>query len=161
MQSFYPERHGKGQAPALRPEDVWRAVCLIPRGCVSTYGDVSRALGNGWSPRSVGQALKKNPYAPVVPCHRIVKADRSLGGYFGATSPDNVQVQAKMRLLEEEGVCLECNSLVKREHFWHFPSDIDLEAVLLPADDALGAESKSMYPAKQRLQGERRTEPDG
>eukprot|EP00439_Symbiodinium_sp_Y106_P013182 s6839_g1.t3 len=63
--------------------------------CVSSYVEVSKALGQGWSPRSVGQALKQNPHAPVVPCHRIVRADRSLGGYFGATSLEDAQVKTK------------------------------------------------------------------
>ncbi|CAE7712700.1 ogt, partial [Symbiodinium pilosum] len=110
-------------------------VCLIPQGRVSSYVEVSRVLGQGWSPRSVGQALKRNPHAPVVPCHRIVRADRSLGGYFGATCLEDGQMQAKVRLLEEEGVVMERKQdslFVKPECFWHFPQTIELEAVILP-----------------------------
>ncbi|CAE8628233.1 unnamed protein product [Polarella glacialis] len=118
---------------------VWRAVCLIPAGRVSTYGDLARALGGSWTPQSVGQALKRNPYAPAVPCHRIVRADRSLGGYFGATSTDDPRVQAKVRLLEEEGVIFDQPStagqlLVERTSVWHFPREPALKAVRLPGE---------------------------
>ncbi|CAL1161173.1 unnamed protein product [Cladocopium goreaui] len=82
----------------------------------------------------VGQiiALKKNPYAPTVPCHRVVKADRSLGGYFGATSLEDEKMKTKVQLLESEGVQFQNAGAVAAESFWRFPKDVDLEAVELP-----------------------------
>ena len=54
----------------------------IPRGTVITYGELARRIGCG-SPRAVGQALRVNPFAPEVPCHRVVAADGSLTGFYG------------------------------------------------------------------------------
>jgi len=57
------------------------AVCKIPPGYVTTYGEVAKAVGGG--PRAVGQIMASNPFAPVCPCHRVVRADFTLGGYGG------------------------------------------------------------------------------
>jgi len=70
---------------------------------VSTYGAIALALGLG-SGRSVGTALKCNPFAPMVPCHRVVRGDLSLGGFNGATDPNSAFVSEKLRLLTAEGV---------------------------------------------------------
>jgi methylated-DNA-[protein]-cysteine S-methyltransferase len=78
-------------------ERVWRLCARIPRGRVSTYGDLARALGSPGASRAVGQALNKSPGMPHVPCHRVVSSDGSLGGF--AWGP-----KEKARLLEREGV---------------------------------------------------------
>ncbi|MDP3640290.1 MAG: MGMT family protein [Nanoarchaeota archaeon] len=62
------------------------ALCRkIPEGKVTTYKSIAEALGTK-AYRAVGQALKKNPYAPQVPCHRVIATDGSLGGYCGERS---------------------------------------------------------------------------
>jgi methylated-DNA-[protein]-cysteine S-methyltransferase len=61
---------------------------------------MARALDS--SPRAVGQALRCNPYAPVVPCHRVVSSDGSVGGFMGKTSGKSVQ--KKIALLKSENV---------------------------------------------------------
>lgn len=58
---------------------VYDLCSQIPRGQVSTYGDMAKSLCS--SPRAVGQALRRNPFAPEVPCHRVVAADRKIGGF--------------------------------------------------------------------------------
>ncbi|MCK5107770.1 MAG: MGMT family protein, partial [Nanoarchaeota archaeon] len=58
----------------------------IPRGKVSTYGEIAKAL-NSKCARAVGNALNKNPYAPKVPCHRVVKSNGKVGGF--ATGQNN------------------------------------------------------------------------
>ena len=60
---------------------VIQAVCKVPPGYVTTYGEVARAVGGG--PRAVGQVMASNPFAPICPCHRVVRADFALGGYGG------------------------------------------------------------------------------
>lgn len=80
---------------------VYQIVRNIPRGRVTSYGKISKVLGRGTA-RSVGTALSKNPFAPEVPCHRVVRADGSLGGFDGHTS--GPRLQDKRRMLEEEGV---------------------------------------------------------
>ncbi len=79
---------------------VYQLLQTLPAGKVTTYGDLARALHT--SPRAVGQALKQNPYAPRVPCHRVVMSDGSIGGYQGAQS--GRQIKKKIALLEREGV---------------------------------------------------------
>lgn len=53
----------------------------IPAGKVTTYGDMAKALGS--SPRAIGQAMRRNPFAPVVPCHRVIATNMQLGGFSG------------------------------------------------------------------------------
>ena len=62
---------------------VLAAAALIPPGETRTYQGIARAIGNPKASRAVGQALKNNPFAPVVPCHRVIRSDGSLGGYQG------------------------------------------------------------------------------
>ena len=85
---------------------VFRAVLAIPKGKVTTYGALARKIGCG-GPRAVGNALRRNPYAPVVPCHRIVASTRELGGFCGVKNPESEQLAKKRRLLEQEGVIIE------------------------------------------------------
>jgi AraC family transcriptional regulator, regulatory protein of adaptative response / methylated-DNA-[protein]-cysteine methyltransferase len=58
---------------------VWAAACAVPAGATATYGDLSRVAGG--CPRAVGAALGANPLAVAIPCHRVVRADGSMGGY--------------------------------------------------------------------------------
>jgi methylated-DNA-[protein]-cysteine S-methyltransferase len=80
---------------------VYEACSRIPKGKVATYGSLAERI-ECTSPRAVGQALKKNPFAPEVPCHRVVKSDRSLGGFYGQI--EGPEVVRKRNLLLEEGV---------------------------------------------------------
>lgn len=80
---------------------VWKACAAIPKGQVRTYGWLARRLGKPGAARAVGQALSKNPFAPLIPCHRVVGADGRLTGYTGTGG-----VHAKRRLLIKEGVAL-------------------------------------------------------
>lgn len=76
---------------------VYQATRKIPKGKVSTYADIARTLKNPRSCRAVGNALNKNPFAPKVPCHRVVKSDGTLGGFASGC-------QNKIKLLNKEGV---------------------------------------------------------
>jgi methylated-DNA-[protein]-cysteine S-methyltransferase len=81
---------------------VYEVARAIPPGETMTYGAVAKALGEEpMRARDVGVALARNPYAPIVPCHRIVAAGGRLGGYSapGGTS-------TKRRLLELEGAAV-------------------------------------------------------
>ena len=78
---------------------VYKAALKIPRGQVRTYVQVARAIGQPQAARAVGQALKRNRWAPAIPCHRVVASDGSLGGY---TAPGGLA--RKRRLLREESV---------------------------------------------------------
>jgi AraC family transcriptional regulator of adaptative response/methylated-DNA-[protein]-cysteine methyltransferase len=60
---------------------VWEKLREIPYGETVSYGDVAKALGNPGAVRAVGRACATNPVALVIPCHRVVREDKSLGGY--------------------------------------------------------------------------------
>jgi methylated-DNA-[protein]-cysteine S-methyltransferase len=77
-------------------QKVWDLTTKIPAGRVATYGDLANRLGTSGC-RAVGNALHRNPYAPTVPCHRVVGSDGSLTGYAGGLAK-------KKKMLEEEGV---------------------------------------------------------
>ncbi|KND94532.1 Methylated-DNA--protein-cysteine methyltransferase [Tolypocladium ophioglossoides CBS 100239] len=83
---------------------VWTALCGIPRGHVTTYGLLSAHLGS--SPRAVGNALRRNPFAPAVPCHRVVATGMTLGGFKGKWPRDGegITLDEKRGLLRGEGI---------------------------------------------------------
>lgn len=84
-------------SPALSFEQkVWAVTARIPKGKVATYGWVARQL-NSTAYRAVGRALGRNPYAPAVPCHRVVGSNGALTGFAGG-------LPAKRKLLISEGV---------------------------------------------------------
>lgn len=62
-------------------QSVLRLTSLIPTGYVTNYGSLAKIAGG--SPRSVGRVMATNPFAPLIPCHRVVAADMTLGGYGG------------------------------------------------------------------------------
>jgi methylated-DNA-[protein]-cysteine S-methyltransferase len=97
---------------------VYAAVKRIPRGRVSTYGEVATFIGCR-SSRAVGQALRRNPFAPRVPCHRVVAADGSLGGFAGTRS--GTELTRKRCLLAQEGVGFDAaGRLADPQRRWDF-----------------------------------------
>ena len=78
---------------------VWEALKTIPRGETRTYTEIAQQIGRPKAVRAVANAIGKNPYAPEIPCHRVVRTDGSLGGYSGPGG-----IETKIRLLREEGV---------------------------------------------------------
>lgn len=80
----------------------------VPRGKVTTYARLARRAGSPLAARAVGNAMHKNPDAPKVPCHRVVKSDGTLGGYAGGHA-------RKISLLKKEGVLLKNGKVVDFE----------------------------------------------
>lgn len=80
---------------------VYAATCRIPPGYVSTYALVAQAVRCG-SAQAVGQALRRNPFAPQVPCHRVIATGLTLGGFQGKR--EGTALRAKRALLKGEGV---------------------------------------------------------
>ena len=76
---------------------VYEATLKIPKGQVRTYAEVARAIGRANAARAVGQALKRNRWAPQIPCHRVIASDGTLGGYSGPGG-----LSTKRRLLARE-----------------------------------------------------------
>jgi len=84
---------------------VYKAILRIPRGEVRPYKWVARKIGKPGSARAVGNALNKNPYAPLVPCHRVIRSDGTIGGFAKGSAE-------KRRLLIAEGVDLRARPLL-------------------------------------------------
>ncbi len=82
---------------------VWALLRQIPPGRTRSYGDAAAELHS--AARAVGQACAANPFAPIVPCHRIV-AQGGLGGFAHATAPDDKLLGIKRWLLRHEGARL-------------------------------------------------------
>ncbi len=97
--------------PTLFQEKVYKVCKSIPYGKVTTYKMLAAAI-NCKSPRAVGQALKKNPYAPDVPCHRVIASDLTVGGYQGEKS--GVKLAKKRRLLKKEGIIFQNGYLLDK-----------------------------------------------
>ena len=79
---------------------VWEAMQRIAPGDTRTYGDLARELGS--SARAVGGACGANPVPIVVPCHRVIAANRALGGFMGSRA-EGFELGIKRWLLEHEG----------------------------------------------------------
>lgn len=82
-------------------QDVYNAISRVERGQVTTYSLLAQSIGCK-SPRAVGQALRRNPFAPKVPCHRVIASDLTPGGFNGAR--EGTEIARKLRLLASEGV---------------------------------------------------------
>jgi len=85
-------------------EQVWRALRDVPSGTTRSYAEIAAAIGRPGAARAVGTANGRNPIAVVIPCHRVVSADRSLGGYAGGLA-------RKRWLLRHEGAALSRGAL--------------------------------------------------
>ena len=101
-------------------QKVLKTTLAIPVGYVTSYGSIAKAVGGG--PRAVGNIMASNPFAPIVPCHRVIKADFKLGGYgFG------LSVKAQLLIREKRG--------------FSGPKEIDVNGGLLtvfPVENVLG-----------------------
>ncbi len=80
---------------------VYEATRRIPRGKVSTYRLIGKSIKCD-SSQAVGQALRRNPFAPQVPCHRVIASSLTIGGFFGERK--GTEIKRKLKLLGVEGV---------------------------------------------------------
>jgi methylated-DNA-[protein]-cysteine S-methyltransferase len=92
-------------------EQVYELMKQIPKGKVSTYGLIANKLHTR-AYRAVGNACHKNPYAPVVPCHRVVRSDGTLGGYSSGS-------RKKLKLLEKEGIRFQNSKILNFDRILH------------------------------------------
>ena len=91
---------------------VYEKTQEIPVGFVTTYKEIARAIGRPRAFRAVGNTLNKNPTPIIVPCHRVIRSDRGVGGYAKGH-------KAKVELLKSEGVPIE-NGNVVSERIYRF-----------------------------------------
>jgi methylated-DNA-[protein]-cysteine S-methyltransferase len=93
-------------------QKVLRAEHGIPRGSVSTYQRIANYLGNSNGARAVGTALATNPFPIIIPCHRAIRSDGTLGGYQGG-------LKMKQTLLKMEGICFDASGRIVIEEFFY------------------------------------------
>ncbi|MBN1386165.1 MGMT family protein [Candidatus Woesearchaeota archaeon] len=99
-------------------EKVYKALRKVPRGKVTTYKELAKAI-HSKAYRAVGGAMKRNPSAPEIPCHRVVRSDGSIGGFGGQTK--GRKINEKIALLRKEGVEVSQGKIVdfeKRLYRW-------------------------------------------
>ena len=80
---------------------VYEATLAIPHGETRTYAWVAKKMGSPLAARAVGQALRKNPFPILIPCHRVV-SDKTIGGFMGTNDPSDLELRFKLWLLDLE-----------------------------------------------------------
>jgi len=78
---------------------VWKYLKTIKKGQIKTYLEVAKAINEPNAVRAVANAIGKNPHAPKIPCHRVIRSDGTLGGYSGSGG-----IKTKKKLLKSEGI---------------------------------------------------------
>lgn len=96
-------------------DEVYFYCGKIPKGKVSTYGEIARAIGKPGSSRAVGQALKINPCPDDVPCYRVIRSNGALGGYAGS---DPLQIREKENKLKKDGILVKKGKIDLDKHFF-------------------------------------------
>ncbi len=104
---FYPDYLDLGVCGAFQ-QRVLRLAFQIPRGKVSAYGGLADRLGHPRAARAVGTALARNHFPIVIPCHRAIRGDRTLGGFGGG-------LKMKRALLEMEGVRFDSHGRIMKD----------------------------------------------
>ena len=111
--SFYSLYSNLDRDPRMNFEEkVWNLMETIPRGRVTTYGFIAKKLRTK-AYRAVGNACRRNPYAPRVPCHRVVRSDGAVGGFRGKTTGKTVE--EKTLMLRSENVQVKNGKVVDFE----------------------------------------------
>jgi methylated-DNA-[protein]-cysteine S-methyltransferase len=93
---------------------ILRILAEVPRGKVTTYGDLAKELARRdpkWSPnasRAVGTTMRNNPCGPQIPCHRVIKSDGNVGNFRGG---EKGAVEEKIQMLREEGITVNNNRI--------------------------------------------------
>ena len=84
---------------------VYKKLLQVPKGKITTYGELSKAVGLKNGQRAIGMIMKKNPFPVIVPCHRVVKSDSKIGGYAYGES-------VKSRMLADEGIKIKDGKII-------------------------------------------------
>jgi methylated-DNA-[protein]-cysteine S-methyltransferase len=97
-------------------EKIYSLLRKVPKGKVTTYKELANALHTK-AYRAVGQAMKNNPYAPKVPCHRVVASNGTIGGFKGKKS--GKEIKEKIEMLKKEGIVFEHNKVKEFEKIFY------------------------------------------
>ncbi|MDD2597906.1 MAG: MGMT family protein [Kiritimatiellae bacterium] len=116
METIYEEMRDHPQITPFRLR-VFEALLEVPGGYVTTYGALAERVGCDCA-RAIGGALRNNPLAPAVPCHRVVASDLTIGGFSGQRS--GAMIEKKLALLQAEGVHFDANGRVEGRSLWQW-----------------------------------------
>ena len=98
-------------------QEVYELIRSIPKGKISTYKEVAKAIGKPKAVRAVGHVLKANRHPDKTPCYKIVRSDGSLGGYCGS---DPKNISRKERLLKRDGIKVVDGKVDLRKYLYRF-----------------------------------------
>ncbi|MEX2193108.1 MAG: MGMT family protein [Nitrosarchaeum sp.] len=88
---------------------IYKKLLEVPKGKITTYGELARAVGLKNGQRAVGKIMNKNPYPVIIPCHRVVKSDGKVGGYaYGE--------EIKSDMLTREGIVIKNGKILDLEN---------------------------------------------
>ena len=88
---------------------IYKKLLEVPKGQITTYGELAKAVGLKNGQRTVGQIMNKNPYPVIIPCHRVVMSTGKIGGYaYG----ENI----KTKLLNDEGIQIKNGKIIDLEN---------------------------------------------
>jgi len=90
-------------------QKIYKKLLEVPKGKITTYGELAKAVGLKNGQRAVGKIMNKNPYPVIIPCHRVVMSTGKIGGYaYGE--------HVKTKMLHDEGIEIENGKIIKLEN---------------------------------------------
>ena len=90
-------------------KEIYKKLLEVPKGKITTYGELAKAVGLKNGQRAVGKIMNKNPYPVIIPCHRVVKSDGKIGGYaYGE--------EIKSDMLTREGIIIKNGKILDLEN---------------------------------------------
>lgn len=90
-------------------QKIFKKLLQVPKGQITTYGELSKSVGLKNGQRVVGRIMNKNPYPVIIPCHRVVKSDGKVGGYaYGE--------EIKISMLKKEGIKIKDGKILDWEN---------------------------------------------
>lgn len=98
--------------PTSFAKKIYELLCQVPKGKVTTYRELAHGA-NTKAYRAIGQIMRTNPYAPDVPCHRVVATSGKIGGFMGQTRGE--KIDQKIAILKKEGVSVKDGKIVDFE----------------------------------------------
>lgn len=119
MYEITPQDEKKLEKLSNYQQSVLRILAEVPKGKVTTYGDLAKELSKRnpkWSPlasRAVGTTMKNNPCGPQIPCHRVIKSDGTVGNFRGGADG---AVNEKIALLRDEGITVTNRKIYLKEY---------------------------------------------
>ncbi len=94
-------------------EKVYKKLLQVPKGKITTYGELAKAIGLQNGQRAIGKIMNKNPYPVIIPCHRVVSSNGSIGGYaFGQDVKTNMLIKEGIKI--HNGKILDFGKIIYR-----------------------------------------------